>query len=66
MANQRIAIPGTGKVALTISADLKELGYKHTNDYIWYLDSKNKQIVVQCNNESLHSYIALKYHGKDL
>lgn len=47
--------------AMKISAWLKELGYKHQDDYIWYGQSRTRQVVFECKNPALETMIALKY-----
>ena len=56
-----IRIPGDMGTGIKVSQWLKDKGYKHTQDYNWHQDSRNRQIVIVCNNQKLETMIALKW-----
>lgn len=47
--------------ALKISKWLQEQGFKHDQDYIWYQQGRERQVVFICNDAKIETLIGLKF-----
>lgn len=57
-----ISMPGKNmRDAIDISQWLKEQGYVHQKDFIWWLDSPKKIVKFHCGDPHIETLIVLKF-----
>ena len=48
--------------AIKLSRWLREQGYEHDEDYVWYQQSRTRQVVFICKDPAVETLLTLKYH----